>query len=998
MTRLEDFLVARRKGAKDPHTHTWFSAGKKHASTWTLSVSEEDREELLRLLTAYVHSGKRQINCVTEKVPPEKFTLFVDLDFDAREVAKQVSGLTDGQEKIDCIQNKMRDVVLLYRDTLGQMTGKESAADVEMVMATRLPYKIHLHFPGIVVDKHAANSIGEAFCRRFKDAYPDLFGEKIFDHSVYNTGLRLLYCHKGTMGNHQKQEDEKGVHIGTFGQECPYYDSYYVTDIDTWEKILEPAVCDLKRTTIFAASSAAMAHIMDCFQNQQEAPVRKFSPGTSVGLKSVPVTRTEQLQCFLATAFEIPSTDIRVAEAKVENDKIIIPTRCKVCPFARREHANNRLYFLISKRSAELRCHDDQCVDTKELPLPSDLTRGNDALVDEEEVKRLRQEYMVGSLNRIKELHPQFEITDADLTAVDERMMIGGYPIFARKLGSKWCPIHRREHDAPENCIFTSVNTQEIICHKQFGQPLSLPFDKEKFNLIFNVQVINNNVVNNYAAPPDSVSQLFETVDDVFIDDPELNRLVFAGLKGFDLDLAAVFCYMGKDLFGVSSTTDAWWAWDALESRWVKSSRMAEDFCRTHVAEKYSVVQRFYQSKAGTQNKIMAEQNMQRCAKIDGILKKLRGKDKSSVLHEAATTFGLKDKTFENRLDANKDLLGFCGYTYDLSDHILRPSLSGDMLTMSTGYQLPDTVDQNVRGEIMAFVKSIMPDEDAVNYLLKWLASTLDGHNREEIFTICTGIGRNGKGVLRDLMNAALGDYSHDIQASMLTNERPSSSAPCPDLLHLKGKRFVSGSEPEKAATINGGFVKFLSGNDPVTGRFCHQNDELRFEPQHSLALWCNKIPALDSQDDAIWSRSRVIHFPFKFTTHPADETQKLIDMTLKTKAKKWGPQFMLLLLEHYVIYKREGLNPTDAVVAHTTATRRDNDVTLNWIEQNIKKKDDGWLNRADTWKVFKSIVRDARKSDFIKRLNAHLEHDATKKFSMGGAYGWDGYCLDVDA
>ncbi|RKO83285.1 hypothetical protein BDK51DRAFT_36957 [Blyttiomyces helicus] len=48
-----------------------------------------------------------------------------------------------------------------------------------------------------------------------------------------------------------------------------------------------------------------------------------------------------------------------------------------------------------------------------------------------------------------------------------------------------------------------------------------------------------------------------------------------------------------------------------------------------------------------------------------------------------------------------------------------------------------------------------MPNDEELSNLLKWLASCIDGLKTNEIFTILTGSGRNGK-------------------------ERPSSSSPCP--------------------------------------------------------------------------------------------------------------------------------------------------------------------------------------------------------------------------
>ena len=109
-----------------------------------------------------------------------------------------------------------------------------------------------------------------------------------------------------------------------------------------------------------------------------------------------------------------------------------------------------------------------------------------------------------------------------------------------------------------------------------------------------------------------------------------------------------------------------------------------------------------------------------------------------------------------------------------------------------------------------------------------------------------------------------------------------------------------------KGKEINVGFVKFLSGNDPMNGRWLQSNDEIvLFLKTHTLALLCNNIPKISGDDEAIWMRSRFIDFPYVFTEFSVHENEKPIDMRLKPRITNQDPQFMLILLEYYKRYKK---------------------------------------------------------------------------------------------
>ena len=68
----------------------------------------------------------------------------------------------------------------------------------------------------------------------------------------------------------------------------------------------------------------------------------------------------------------------------------------------------------------------------------------------------------------------------------------------------------------------------------------------------------------------------------------------------------------------------------------------------------------------------------------------------------------------------------------------------------------------------------------------------------------------------------------------------------------------------------------------------------------HKIGFLCNKIPAFDEEDDAVWARTRCIEFPITFVDDPKKPNEKIKDKTIGDKLKHWNQDFMLLLIEKY--------------------------------------------------------------------------------------------------
>lgn len=226
-------------GSTQLQTHTAFSLGSR-PRTLHIKDSKALRREL------YSHVGKAislslGANSVTEKVRANsKFRLFFDVDFNYSKVSEFLK-----TGNIDDLISELRKIPACVEEIVNNLTGTPAT---EMILATRIPYKLHIHFPNVIVTGKEAKRV----CALLKEqlASHPLYDDTVIDESVYHTGLRMLYCHKGGMGKALKLKQEQEEHEKMFGKDS-WSAVYEVTDKKTWEK-QERSMESLEKTSIVA--------------------------------------------------------------------------------------------------------------------------------------------------------------------------------------------------------------------------------------------------------------------------------------------------------------------------------------------------------------------------------------------------------------------------------------------------------------------------------------------------------------------------------------------------------------------------------------------------------------------------------------------------------------------------------------------------------------------------------------------------------------------------
>jgi P4 family phage/plasmid primase-like protien len=705
---------------------------------------------------------------------------------------------------------------------------------------------------------------------------------------------------------------------------------------------------------------------------------------------------------------------------------LIIPLDTKECHLAGRMHTGNHQYLVLDKNGSRQKCHDCsrrgvnspiKPIKPGRLPLAVknelytiDIIKGDflmknprnhSAPSDAEKAN-----VMVEVVNRVRNYFPRNDLL------VDENTIVFNHTGAYVRLMDLYCELCKCKHDDPET-FFQALKSGEMVLHckknltvgKTYPNP-PLFLDAESRQFLFSdiaTAPVSVGDVGNYGEYTGDVPIDFQ--EEPIFEDEELNHLIFESLANTTWPIVKVIHHLGKYHFNCTIGGE-WFSFK--KHRWVRNSESAITyFISENVARYYRQVRDFY--RENTEN---PELRTKRVSHLQKIIDKLTNTNqKAEILKEAKTYFYEKDYYavdntnlhFEDRLDDQRHLLCFSNGVKDLDNDIFRDGSPYDFITMTVGFDYPSESNPEKRKTVLQFFEDIQPDEEERDYLLLFLSSLLHGMTKEETFHIFTGAAANGKSLLRDLIMAMLGEYFESIPANLLTKERPSSSSPQPEMVKLKGKRAVFGSEPEAGQKINTGFMKFLTGNDPLKARLCHSNDLVEFHPHYKLILLCNDLPLMDSNDSGTWRRARIIEYPVTFMDkpRPGNRYEKKINENLKTTIQECKEECMLYFLEIFKRFKiLDRLRPTKKVNRMVDAHKKRSNTVAQFLVENTEESVGHGILLVDFYQKYLQWMRSEMpgeqpliKSKVIDELMRmkdidYIKHCRVKGRKGGGQHG----------
>ncbi len=225
----------------------------------------------------------------------------------------------------------------------------------------------------------------------------------------------------------------------------------------------------------------------------------------------------------------------------------------------------------------------------------------------------------------------------------------------------------------------------------------------------------------------------------------------------------------------------------------------------------------------------------------------------------------------------------------------------------------------------------MLDDQEKIRYLQKIFGLCLTGNTSEEEFYIFFGGStRNGKSTVCETILYILQDYAQTLQPESLgIKPNKDSRTATPDIAKLAGCRLVIASEPPKKMLFDTSLVKTLTGRDRITARFLNQN-QFNFTPRFKLILNTNYLPTINDSTVFKSERIRVLSFDRHFDS--SEQNKKLKD---ELKAESDG--ILNWMIQGWMLYRQEGLNPPAAVLNATREYEESSDKIGRFVSECLE-------------------------------------------------------------
>lgn len=250
------------------------------------------------------------------------------------------------------------------------------------------------------------------------------------------------------------------------------------------------------------------------------------------------------------------------------------------------------------------------------------------------------------------------------------------------------------------------------------------------------------------------------------------------------------------------------------------------------------------------------------------------------------------------------------------------------------------------------------------NYLAGFLQQVagmaLIGAVYHEGIVVAHGGGRNGKSTFFNALADVLGSYAGTIDVKVLTTDRQNKGAA---LATLRGKRLVIAGELEEHQRLSTSTLKQLASTDKLTIEEKFKQPET-VKQSHTLVLFTNHLPRVDSMDNGTWRRLLVI--PFNAVISEQDSVQNYAEMLVE----KAGGAILSWAIQGAVDFIKNGfkLVVPDVVAMATEEYQNRENWLENFIDERCIKEPNARVGARSLYLEYKSWSQE--NGEFIRREN----------------------------
>ena len=241
-----------------------------------------------------------------------------------------------------------------------------------------------------------------------------------------------------------------------------------------------------------------------------------------------------------------------------------------------------------------------------------------------------------------------------------------------------------------------------------------------------------------------------------------------------------------------------------------------------------------------------------------------------------------KNNNFIKEFESIPELFAFSdGTCIDVTTGIRRKIEKTDKILYSVCYRYSEK-DKSDTTLVNNLLLSIFDSQERVDEYLNLKSLSLYGLNKNEIFVMHTGQGRNGKGVIDKLDQIVFDEYYSPISNNILCkSETEYNAGDNSEIKGLEFKRLVVASEPDKECKFKTDIIKKISGNDSISCKNMGKN-KCSYIPKYVTHTLTNAILQFSHRDNALDKRIVILTYQNEFVDNPTEDYEKQIDTNLK--------------------------------------------------------------------------------------------------------------------